>query len=233
MVDLFPEGFEEKEQADGVELAAYTDAAGEERLWAAFGTTVSADPVPSDWEQRWRDFHKPVRVGRLWVGPPWEEPPPGTLAVVIDPGRAFGTGGHPTTRLCLELLAEIEPASLLDVGCGSGVIAVAAAKLGFSPVLALDQEEAAVEATAQNAAVNGVEVEVSRADALSAALPEAEVVVANVSTAFAGKLRPHVATHTVLASGYLESDHPAIEGFRSHERRSAQGWAADLYARGE
>jgi ribosomal protein L11 methyltransferase len=232
MLELFPEGFEEREHADGVELAAYTDASGEERLWAAFGM-VSADAVPADWEQRWRDFHRPVRLGRLWVGPPWEEPPADALVVVIDPGRAFGTGGHPTTRLCLELLAEVEPTSLVDAGCGSGVIAVAAAKLGFSPVLALDQEEAAVEATARNASVNGVELEVARADALSAQLPEAEVVVANVSAAFARKLRPHPATRTVLASGYLAADHPEIAGFLPGERRLADGWAADLHLREE
>jgi ribosomal protein L11 methyltransferase len=232
MVELFPEGFEETEHADGVELAAYTDASGEERLWAAFGT-VSTDAVADGWEQRWREFHKPVQVGRLWLGPPWEKPPPDALAVVIDPGRAFGTGGHPTTRLCLELLAELEPASLVDVGCGSGVIAVAAAKLGFSPVRALDVEAAAVEATARNAAENGVELEVEQTDALSEPLPEAEVLVANVSVAFAGALRPHPSTRTVLASGYLEAERPAPAGFRPLTRRLAQGWAADLYGREE
>jgi ribosomal protein L11 methyltransferase len=232
MVELFPEGFEETEHADGVELAAYTDASGEERLWAAFGT-VSADAVPDGWEQRWREFHKPVRVGRLWLGPPWEEPPPDTLAVVIDPGRAFGTGGHPTTRLCLELLGEVDPASLVDAGCGSGVLAVAAAKLGFSPVLALDVEEAAVEATTRNAAANGVAVEAKQANVLSNALPKAEVLVANVSLAFAGALRPHPATRTVVASGYLQADRPAIAGFRPVARRLADGWAADLYGREE
>jgi ribosomal protein L11 methyltransferase len=232
MVELFPEGFEETEHADGVELAAYTDARGEERIWAAFGT-VSADSVPEGWEQRWRDFHKPVQVGRLWVGPPWEEAPAGALAVVIDPGRAFGTGGHPTTRLCLELLAELEPASLVDAGCGSGVLAVAAAKLGFSPVLAVDHEAAAVEATERNATANGVEVEARLLDVLAEDVPEAEVVVANVSGAFAGRLRPAPATRSVLVSGYLQADLPELAGFRSRERRVAEGWAADLYRREE
>ena len=210
MVELFPEGFEETEHSDGVELAAYTDASGEERLWAAFGT-VSADAVPDGWEQRWREFHKPVRVGRLWLGPPWENPPADALAVVIDPGRAFGTGGHPTTRLCLELLAEVEPASLVDAGCGSGVIAVAAAKLGFSPVRALDQEAAAVEATARNAAANGVELEIEQSDVLSAPLPEAEVLVANVSGAFAGALRPHI--------GHTHGSHVGLPRVRPSEDR--------------
>src|SRR5437016_3537985 len=82
-----------------------------------------AAPVENGWEDRWRDFHRPIRIGPLWVGPPWEEAPPGAVAVWIDPGRAFGTGAHPTTRLCLELLLDVRRGSLLDVGCGSGVIA--------------------------------------------------------------------------------------------------------------
>ena len=76
MLELFPEGFEESDGADGVELAAYTDAAGEERLWSAFGGARSTD-VEEGWEDRWRAFHRPVRIGPLWVGPPWEEPDAG------------------------------------------------------------------------------------------------------------------------------------------------------------
>ena len=108
------------------------------------------------WEDGWRAFHHGVRVGRLWVGPPWENAPADAVAVVIDPGRAFGTGAHATTRLCLELLQEVEPTSLLDVGCGSGVLSVAAAKLGFAPVRAVDIDEVALETTRANAAANGV-----------------------------------------------------------------------------
>src|SRR5207253_10473172 len=102
MIELFPEGFEEVESDSGVELAAYTDSAGEERGWHVFAGARSSE-VDDGREDRWRTFHRPVRVGRLWVGPPWETPPGDALPVVIDPGRAFGTGAHPTTRLCLEL----------------------------------------------------------------------------------------------------------------------------------
>src|SRR5204862_3015493 len=84
MLELFPEGFEEVDRPQGVELAAYTDAAGEERLWHFFAG-AQADDVPLGWEDRWRDFHKPVVVGSLWIGPPWESPPPGATAVVVDP----------------------------------------------------------------------------------------------------------------------------------------------------
>ncbi|HST15776.1 MAG TPA: 50S ribosomal protein L11 methyltransferase, partial [Gaiellaceae bacterium] len=159
MLEIFPEGFEEIDRAAGVELAAYTDAAGEERMWAFFGNGRAAD-VESGWEDRWRAFHRPVRVGRLWVGPPWEAPADDALVVVVDPGRAFGTGSHQTTQLCLAALQELEPGSLLDVGCGSGVLSVAAALLGFGPVTAVDVEEPSIAATRANAAVNHVSLDV-------------------------------------------------------------------------
>jgi ribosomal protein L11 methyltransferase len=230
MLELFPEGFEECDAADGVELAAYTDAGGEERLWAAFGT-VSTEAVPAGWEQRWRAFHRPVQVGPLWVGPPWEEAPRGARAVVIDPGRAFGTGGHPTTRLCLQLLLEFELGSLLDVGCGSGVLAIAAARLGFSPVVAIDDDPAALEAAARNARANAASVELRRGDALAEPLPAADVVVANVSATVAGQLAPRVNARSLLVSGYLESEQPALAGFAPTQRLTEDGWAADVFRR--
>jgi ribosomal protein L11 methyltransferase len=232
MLELFPEGFEERELSDGLELAAYTDAGGEERVWAAFGA-ASARDVTEGWEQRWRDFHRPIRVGPLWVGPPWEAPPPGVDAVVIDPGRAFGTGGHATTRLCLELLLEVEPGGLADVGCGSGVIAIAAARLGFDPVFALDLDPAALEATRRNARANRVALEARAGDALAAELPPAEVLVANVSRQFAAQLVPPASVRAAILSGYLESERPAVAGLRAVERRALDGWAADLFRREE
>jgi ribosomal protein L11 methyltransferase len=230
MLELFPEGFEECDAADGIELAAYTDAGGEERLWAAFGT-VSAEAVPTGWEQRWRAFHRPVRVGPLWVGPPWERAPRDATAVVIDPGRAFGTGGHPTTRLCLQLLSGLALGSLLDVGCGSGVLAIAARRLGFSPVVAIDEDPAALEAARRNARANGVSIEVRLGDALAEPLPAADVVVANVSATFVGQLGPRVDAGSMLASGYLESEQPALAGFTRVRRLSEDGWAADVFRR--
>src|SRR5204863_8006533 len=120
--------------------------------------------VEAGWGDRGRDFHRRVRVGPLWVGPPWEKPPPGALAIVVDPGRAFGTGAHPTTRLCLELLLELPRGSLVDVGCGSGVLAIAGVKLGFAPVVAVDTDAEAVEATRANAQANDVGVDARLAD---------------------------------------------------------------------
>jgi ribosomal protein L11 methyltransferase len=165
------------------------------------------------------------------VGPPWEPPPENAEAIVIDPGRAFGTGAHATTRLCLELLQTLAPASLLDVGCGSGVLAIAAAKLGFAPVVAVDIEEDAVETAIANARANAVEIHPLRADALADELPATEFVVANIALEPVERLLPRVRGRLVLASGYLERDEPRVDGWRRVERRDREGWAADLFER--
>ena len=158
-------------------------------------------------------------------------PDAGVLAVVIDPGRAFGTGAHATTRLSLELLLELEPEGLVDVGCGSGVLAVAAAKLGFAPVIALDDDGTAVEVARENAAANGVEVDVRLADALVDPLPDVPVAVANIALLPVERLAERFGGEVVVASGYLEPERPAPAGWRSAARRTADGWAADLFVR--
>jgi ribosomal protein L11 methyltransferase len=230
MLELFPEGFEERDERDGLELAAYTDAGGEERLWQAFGTG-SSEEVEDDWADRWRRFHRPVQVGNIWVGPPWEASPAGVCSVVIDPGRAFGTGAHATTRLCLQLLQRLPIDSVLDVGCGSGVLAIAAAKLGFGPVVALDHDPQAVEATAANAAANGVEVDVRLADASCDSLPEAAIAIANVTLASVEEIGRRLGSRLLITSGYLVSEQPSVLGYEPFERLSEGGWAADLLLR--
>ncbi len=108
LIELFPEGFEEAALDGGIEFAAYTKAGGEERLWQVFGPGAATD-VETGWSEAWKRFHRPVRIGRLWVGPPWEEPDEGLVPVVVDPGQAFGTGAHPTTQLCLRSCSSTSP----------------------------------------------------------------------------------------------------------------------------
>jgi ribosomal protein L11 methyltransferase len=212
LLHIFPEGVEE---LDG----AYAVYADEPPLGF---DVVATDEVDEHWPDRWRDFHHGVRIGRLWVGPPWEEPPADALAVVIDPGRAFGTGAHATTRLCLELLQQAEPASLLDVGCGSGVLSVAAAKLGFRPIRAVDVDDVALETTRANAAANGVEIEVG------AELEPAQLAVMNIALDVVETILPTLPVERAITSGYLERDEPRVEGWHRLERRVRDGWAADL-----
>jgi ribosomal protein L11 methyltransferase len=150
---------------------------------------------------------------------------------VIDPGRAFGTGAHATTRLSLDLLQELEPSSLLDIGCGSGVLSIAAAKLGFGPIVAVDNEQDAVEIADLNAHSNGVELSAYRADALVGELPHADIVVANVALDVIEGLLPRLDARLAITSGYLERDDPQAPGWRRVERRDREGWAADLFER--
>ncbi len=212
LLHIFPEGVEELDGA----FAVYADEPP-----VGFDV-VEADEVDDGWEDAWRGFHHGVEIGRLWVGPPWEDAPTGAIPVVIDPGRAFGTGAHPTTRLCLELLQAVEPTSLLDVGCGSGVLSVSAAKLGFRPVSAYDVDEVALEVTRANARSNGAVVDVVEE------LPRAELAVMNIALEVVEGMLPKLPVVRAIVSGYLERDEPHASGWHPLERRVRDGWAADL-----
>jgi ribosomal protein L11 methyltransferase len=152
-----------------------------------------------DWAQSWKAYFKPERIGRVVIKPSWEAytPLPEDVVVELDPGMAFGTGNHPTTRLCIELLQELvaEGMSMLDLGTGSGVLAVAGAKLGAARVAAADIDPVAVRVARENVAVNGVEtrVTVSEADLLQGFHGESfDLVVANIIAAIIVELVPDV-----------------------------------------
>lgn len=256
LLTLAPSGVEEVDLGDRVEYAIY-GATGElpdlPDLEAAAGDAlveVTTSHVEDDWAERWKDFHQPIEVGgRLLVRAPWHPAPaPAStiLDVVIDPGQAFGTGAHHTTRLCLELLLSIDatpPRAVMDVGCGSGVLAIAAALLGFTPVAGVDHERESVAATIENARVNGVQVAAARHDLMhDGASPGAPVVLANLlrplllrvaADGFTGP-QPDV----VIASGLLahEADEIAAafaehHGLREADRRHGGEWAALLLVR--
>jgi ribosomal protein L11 methyltransferase len=244
LLALAPSGVEEVDHGDEVEYAVYGPP-GElpelPELEAAVGgalVSVSTTELPDDWSERWKQFHVPLVLGdRLAVRPPWEAPLGAATELVIDPGQAFGTGAHATTRLCLELLLELEPAgALLDLGCGSGVLAIAAAKLGFDSVLAVDHDPLAVDATRANAEVNGVTLAVERCDLRHDPLPAAPTVLANL-------LRPLLLEYAqrmteppraLIASGLLTHEAEEIaaafapHGLTEAARRERGEWAALL-----
>lgn len=246
LLTLAPSGVEEVEVSEGVVEYAVYGPPGElpslpDVRVAAGGALVevTTSEVADDWAERWRSFHRPLVLGeRLVVRPPWCAPIPGAAVdLVIDPGRAFGTGAHATTRLCLELLLDLPAAGdALDLGCGSGVLAIAAARLGWAPVLALDHDPLAVEAARENARVNGVPIEVRRHDLRQSVVPGAALVLANLLRplllAWAGSIAEPPGL--VIASGLLaeEADEVA-RAFASHglderDRRAHGEWAALL-----
>ncbi len=138
----------------------------EEGLWHLGRISPMAEPQirtvrQEDWANSWKQFYKPLRIGqRVWLKPSWEavEAAPGDIVIELEPGMAFGTGMHPTTRLCVAALEmRVQPGTaLLDVGTGSGVLAVLAAKLGANPIVATDIDPLAVDATHDNAERNGL-----------------------------------------------------------------------------
>ncbi len=259
LLELAPSGVEEAEVgADLVEYAVY-GAPGElpalGDLEAAAGgalVRVTSTEVADDWAERWREFHRPLVLGdRLTVRPPWEPPGSNSIELVIDPGQAFGTGAHATTRLCLELILDLADAGVpeapraageaafLDLGCGSGVLAIAAVRLGWAPVLALDYDPASVTATRGNAAVNGVAVEVRRHDLRAEPTPPARTVAANLLgpllTQWAAQLaRGSGPPERIIAGGLLVTEADRVAGafaaigYAATERRERGEWAALL-----
>jgi ribosomal protein L11 methyltransferase len=246
LLDLTPEGVEQVDGDDWVEYALYGTPGELPSLpegaadVGGVRVEVRGEEVPEDWAERWKRFHVPVLIGgRLYVRPPWEQPAvrPGVAEVVIDPGQAFGTGTHPTTRLCLELMLGLDAprGSFADLGCGSGVLAIAAAKLGFSPVSAFDADRAAVAATDSNARANAVLLDrVERLDLRSGPVPSADVVAANLMRPLLLRLseRMEPGPHTLILSGLL--DHEADEVAAAfaplvpRRRLSVKGWSALL-----
>ena len=233
VLERFAEGVEERRAAGGgLELAVYC-ADRPEHLPEVVGEW-SEEPVADGWEEGWRAFHTGRTVaGRLWVGPPWETPPPGLPAVVIDPGRAFGTGAHATTLLCLELLLGQRPGPLLDLGCGSGVLALAAARLGHAPVLACDDDPDAVEVARENARRNNCDIQVWQCDALYDELPKAiDLWLANLQLAPLEELawRPDLPARLIV-SGLLQGEAFQPLGYRVAARHSLDGWQGLLLER--
>jgi ribosomal protein L11 methyltransferase len=249
LLELAPGGVEEVSLAEDVIEYGVYGAPGElpalpdlKALAGGALVEISTREVPDDWDRRWREFHQPLVLdGRLTVRPPWEPAGATPVDLVIDPGQAFGTGAHATTRLCLELLLELEPrGGFMDLGCGSGVLAIAAARLGWTPVVALDNDPSSLEATRENARVNGVELEVRRHDLRSDPAEPLPTVAANLlapllrvwAERLAGaRRRPE----RLLASGLLVPEVDGVAaafgelGLVERDRRERGEWAAALF----
>ena len=221
--------------------------------------------VADDWADRWRDFHAPLVIdGALIVRPPWIAPGAQPIDLVIDPGRAFGTGAHATTRLCLELMlelvgedglaaAQVDFASgvraasgrrggFLDLGCGSGVLAIAAVLLGWGPVLALDNDPAAIQATQENARRNRIALAVRRHDLRMDKALVAPTIVANLLAPLLITWAKRLAQSgeipdQVIVGGLTPSERDSVSaafavcGLREAARRSSGDWIAMLLER--
>jgi ribosomal protein L11 methyltransferase len=273
LLELVPAGVEEVQVSSQlIEYAVY-GAPGElpalPDLRALAGgalVEISTTEIPDDWHERWKAFHHPVllaapsptdgqnaKVPALHVRPPWESASSARAGpvreIVIDPGQAFGTGAHASTRMCLELLMELAALErpcgpLLDVGTGSGVLAIAAAVLGFTPVLGLDHERESVAAARENAAVNGVQIDVRRFELRTQALPWLDdqhtsgaplVILANLLRPLLLELASTMScapTH-LIAGGLLREEADEISaafasrlGLLERARRSSGEWSA-------
>ena len=250
LADLAPAGWCEVPGTSGASVELWLprlDVDGPARLRdqlaaRGLGATVASEAQDDSWVDGMRRHHQPIEVGgRLLVRPPWTEPRPGLLDIVIDPGMAFGTGQHATTKGCLTLLLDEPGGSLLDVGCGSGVLSIAAAKLGYCPISAIDFDPLATEATLVNAQVNSVELSVAQADASGAPLATADTLVANITAtpviALAGTL-PEPAPRRVILSGFRPADAERVaaawqvRGYAVGRRVDEDNWTALLLTRG-
>ncbi|MDQ3759209.1 MAG: 50S ribosomal protein L11 methyltransferase [Actinomycetota bacterium] len=269
LVQMAPGGVEEEAGPGWVEYAIY-GAEGElpdlGEVEAAAGgdlVEITSERIPDDWADRWRDFHEPTVLanGRVVIRPSWRENPqpdgplraasldgpgregeePSSLDVVIDPGQAFGTGAHPTTRMCVDMLVWLADegradGALADLGTGSAVLAIVAAKLGWLPVVGVDHEESALAAAAENAALNGVNADFRKANLRAEPAPFAPTMVANLTAPVLRDVAVNMAEppRALVLSGLLVAEARSVAGeFEAHglkpaERLDSGDWSALL-----
>lgn len=252
LMPLLPTGVREGVAEDGtVELSSVGTAAAlpsREALEGAAEGLLSgyrAEEVPADWRARRARFGGGAYVlgGRLVVRSPWDPPAPaGMLEVVIErTGNAFGSGSHPTTQMCLALLLglEVGEGGAADLGCGIGTLAIAAARLGWAPVSALDRVEAAVDAARANAERNGVALECAVADLECEGFPSRQLLLVNAPPPVHASVAPAAGPEVrqVIVSGIVAEEAPAVRdayaatGFEQSAGYENDAWAALLLER--
>lgn len=213
---------------------------------------VGKECVPEeDWAESWKQFFKPVRIGsRVVVRPTWEpfESGPDDVEIVLDPGQAFGTGDHPTTRMCLELIEGLAETSELghvaDIGCGSGILSIAAIKFGAASAVGVDTDPPSIEATLANAERNDVSLGALLGKGFGPLPPDAkyETVLSNIISAALIALAPETSMRvrrggTWLMSGIIEANWPDVKGraesvgFTLREARQSGEWVAAMFTR--
>lgn len=227
-------------------IVAWFDAQGPvDAVIEIFGShrITHAHEPDRDWQERWKAGIGPVTAGRFQVVPSWladQHPRSGDdIVIVLDPGRAFGSGHHATTQLCLELLDDVDERhglagrTVADVGCGSGILAIAAAALGAT-VIAVDTDPAAIEVTTANARANRVSVDV-RLGGIEVVDEPADVVLANLVTDLIAALAAPLARRAdqyLVVSGIAATRHQvalgplADNGFTVLDQRERDGWVA-------
>lgn len=221
----------------------------EELLALGAKEVLTREVIEQDWAEAWKQFFKPRRVGeRLMVVPSWEtyNALPDDLVLTLDPGQAFGTGDHPTTRGSLEQLekAGCQGQRVADIGCGSGILAVAAMKLGAASVVGVDTDSPAVEATRDNAARNGVEVEALLGTGFDELTdrPPFDLVLSNIISAALIKLAPQAAKFVRpggkwIVSGIIQANWPDVDkaatraGFKLVENQVEGEWVTATFLR--
>lgn len=232
------------------EVAAYLDALALRQPELVLQAPELSSVSTEDWSTSWKVNFKPLRVGRLLIVPSWEEPQPRPNDIVLrlDPGMAFGTGGHETTRLCLELLEQIMDntptllsPSVLDLGTGSGILAMAAVQLGAGRVSAVDIDPLAIEVALENLAINGLSGQIECSTTPLESLEGSyDVILANILAEELVRLAPHLINRlspggSLVLSGILEEKEALVRsGFSSpeleYQNTLHQGeWVAILY----
>lgn len=240
---------------DGAALASTASAMERAAAEAGLGDRrCETESLPKeDWAESWKKFFRTVRVSeRVTVRPPWEDAEPSGpdgIVVCIEPGMSFGTGLHGTTQSCLRFIeriaGETPGASFLDLGCGSGILSIAARMLGFKRVSGVDYDAAAVRIAAENAAANGVgDIGYSLCDVTVDPIPEADVVVANILAPVLAAAAPRIARavsrepgSALVLSGILAAQYPSVrdayaaQGFSEAESIDAGEWKSGLFRR--
>ncbi len=256
--EIFASTWEDREGGPSRVEIFLEDPAGTEEAAAsivAAGRAIGLDLEPTigtlkaeDWSESWKRFFSVVHVSpHLVVRPPWEEytPAQGEKILVLDPGMSFGTGKHATTQACMGFLDELSQTDprrdVLDVGCGSGILSIAAAKLGFQSVRGIDNDEDAVRIAGENAAANGVEAEFQTQD-LAVCDLQATVVVANVLAPVLIQFAESIARcvrrvpgNALILSGILETQYDEVRdtyvalGFREVKNILVGEWKTGMF----